>query len=356
MKTVSRIPVGILGATGAVGQKFVLLLSSHPWFEVRALAASERSSGNLYREVVNWKQTTPIPEAIGDLVVKECRPDLDCKIVFSGLDASVAGELETDFASVGYWVFSNAKNHRMGPDIPLVIAELNSEHLDIIPQQQKSRGWDGAIVTNANCSAAVLALSIGPLHKSFGLKAVDVVTLQAISGAGYPGVPSWDILGNVVPFISGEEEKIESETQKILGQLDGDRFRPADFAVSAHANRVAVMEGHVECVSVRFTNKASPEEAIQCWQEFRGPAQELNLPTAPKQPVVVFSEPDRPQPRLDVNKFGGMSALVGRVRPCPLFDIKYVVLGHNTIRGAAGASILNAEMVVEKGMFLAGQA
>ena len=350
----SRIPVGILGATGAVGQKFVSLLSSHPWFEVRELAASERSSGHLYREVVTWKQTSLIPETIGDLVVKECRPDLDCRIVFSGLDSSVAGEVEKDFAGAGYWVFSNAKNHRMDPDIPLVLAELNSEHLDIIPQQQKSRGWEGAIVSNANCSAIVLALSIGPLHKSFGLEAVDVVTLQAISGAGYPGVPSWDILGNVVPFISGEEEKIESETQKILGQLDGDRIRPADFAVSAHANRVAVEEGHVECVSVRFTSKASPEEVIQCWQEFRGPPQELNLPTAPKQPVVVFSEPDRPQPRLDVNKYGGMAALVGRVRPCPLFDIKYVVLGHNTIRGAAGASILSAEMVVEKGVFPAG--
>lgn len=350
----SKIPVGILGATGAVGQKFVSLLSSHPWFEIRELAASEQSSGKPYREVVSWKQTQPIPEVIGDLVIKECRPGLDCKIVFSGLDSSVAGEVEKNFASAGYWVFSNAKNHRMGSDIPLVIAELNSDHLDIIPQQQKNRGWEGAIVTNANCSAIVLALSIGPLHQSFGLEAVDVVTLQAISGAGYPGVPSWDILGNVVPFISGEEEKIESETQKILGQLEGKQFCPADFVVSAQANRVAVEEGHVECVSVRFSDKPSLEEVVKCWEEFRGPAQELNLPTAPEQPVVICSELDHPQPRPDVNKYGGMSVLIGRVRPSPLFDIKYVVLGHNTIRGAAGASILNAEMVVEKGMISTG--
>ncbi|MFQ5929431.1 MAG: aspartate-semialdehyde dehydrogenase [Acidobacteriota bacterium] len=345
-----KIPVGILGATGAVGQKFILVLADHPWFEIRELAASERSSGNRYEDVVAWKQSVPIPEKVRRMMVKDCEANLECRIVFSGLDSSVAGEVETAFAGAGYWVFSNAKNHRMDPDVPLVIAELNPEHLDIIPYQQKNRGWQGAIVTNANCSAIVLALSIGPLEKEFGLKAVHVVTFQAISGAGYPGLPSLDILGNVIPFISGEEEKIESETQKILGKLGKDSFRPADFTVSAHANRVPVEEGHLECVSIRLAEKASVQEVVRCWQQFAGKAQELNLPSAPKEPVVVFCEKDRPQPRLDVWKYKGMSVLVGRVRPCSLFDIRYVVLGHNTMRGAAGASLLNAELALKRGM------
>ena len=345
-----KIPVGILGATGAVGQKFILLLSDHPWFEIRELAASQRSSGKPYQNVVNWVQERPIPENIGEMTVKDCEPDLECKIVFSGLDSSVAGEVEEAFAQSGYWVFSNAKNHRMDSDVPLVITELNPEHLEMIPHQQKTRGWEGAILTNANCSAIVLALSIGPLHKSFGLEAVHVVTFQALSGAGYPGVASLDILGNVIPFISGEEDKIESETQKILGELNEHQFNPASFTVSAHANRVPVEEGHLECVSVKLKQKAGPEEVTRCWQEFRGPEHELNLPSAPEQPVVVVSEEDRPQPRRDVWRYDGMSALVGRVRPCPLLDIKYVVLGHNTIRGAAGASLLNAELVLKKGM------
>jgi aspartate-semialdehyde dehydrogenase len=347
---VEKIPVGILGATGAVGQKFILLLSDHPWFEIRELAASQRSSGKRYQDVVNWKQERPVPDTIREMMVKDCEPNLECKIVFSGLDSSVAGEVEEAFAQAGYWVFSNAKNHRMDSDVPLVIAELNPDHLNMLPHQQKNRGWEGAIITNANCSAVVLALSIGPLHKMFGLETVHVVTFQALSGAGYPGVSSLDILGNVIPFISGEEEKIESETQKILGTLDDHQFSPAPFTVSAHANRVPVEEGHLECVSVKLKQKAGPEEVTRCWQEFRGSEHELNLPSAPQQPVVVVSEEDRPQPRRDVWKYEGMSALVGRVRPCPLFDIKYVVLGHNTIRGAAGASLLNAELVLKKGM------
>ena len=345
-----KIPVGILGATGAVGQKFILLLSDHPWFEIRELAASQRSSGKRYQDVVNWKQERPVPDTIREMMVKDCEPNLECKIVFSGLDSSVAGEVEEAFAQAGYWVFSNAKNHRMDSDVPLVIAELNPDHLNMVPHQQKNRGWEGAIITNANCSAVVLALSIGPLHKMFGLETVHVVTFQALSGAGYPGVSSLDILGNVIPFISGEEDKIESETQKILGALDGHQFSPAPFTVSAHANRVPVEEGHLECVSVKLKQKAGPEEVTRCWQEFRGSEHELNLPSAPQQPVVVVSEEDRPQPRRDVWKYEGMSALVGRVRPCPLFDVKYVVLGHNTIRGAAGASLLNAELVLKKGM------
>jgi aspartate-semialdehyde dehydrogenase len=238
----------------------------------------------------------------------------------------------------------------MDADVPLLIAELNAEHLDIIPFQRENRGWSGAIVTNANCSAIVLGLSLGPLHKTFGLESVQVTTMQAISGAGYPGVPSWDILGNVLPFISGEEEKIESETQKILGALDQNSFRQASYTVSAQANRVPVEEGHLECVSVKLVKKASVDDLLECWKQFVGPAQELKLPTAPERPVIVLAEDNRPQPRLDVMKNEGMSAFIGRVRPCPVLDFKYVVLGHNTIRGAAGASILNAELAAKRGM------
>ena len=346
----TKIPVGILGATGAVGQKFVLQLADHPWFELRELAASQRSAGQRYQDAANWIQSRPMPESVQDMVVKECLPDLQCEIAFSGLDSSVAGEVEEDFAQAGHWVFSNAKNHRMDPDVPLVITELNPEHLGIIPRQQKNRGWKGAIITNANCSAVVLALSIGPLHQRFQLERVHVVTFQAISGAGYPGESAIDILGNVVPFISGEEEKIETETQKILGTVEEGRFQPADFTVSAHANRVPVEEGHLECVSLTLKKKASVEEAIRCWEEFRGPQQVQGLPSAPRQPVIVVREENRPQPRRDVERYGGMSAIVGRVRECPLFDLKYVVLGHNTIRGAAGASVLNAELAVKTGL------
>lgn len=344
----SKIRVGILGATGAVGQKFVLLLAEHPWFEIGALAASERSVGRPYEEAVSWRQAAPIPESVRRGVVQPCEPDLDCRIVFSGLDSSVAGEVERDFARAGSWVFSNAKNYRMEPDVPLVIAELNADHLDVIPHQRRNRRWPGAIVTNANCSAMELTLSLGPLHRAFGVTALQVVTFQAISGAGYPGVPSLDILGNVIPYIAGEEEKIESETQKILGRLNEGAFEPASFKVSAQANRVPVEEGHLECVSVAFKRRVTPQDAIGCWEEFRGPAQELGLPSAPERPVVVFRAPDRPQPRLDVWKFNGMSSIVGRVRPCSILDLKYVLLGHNTIRGAAGASILNAELALKR--------
>ena len=345
-----KIPVGVLGATGAVGQKFVFLLANHPWFEIRQLGASERSSGKSYQEAVSWKLPVPIPEDIAGMIVKDCSPNFDCEIVFSGLDSSVAGTIEELFAQAGYWVFSNAKNHRMDDDVPLVIAELNPDHMDIIAFQRKHRGWKGAIVTNANCSSIILALSLGPVHRIFGLQSVQVTTLQAISGAGYPGVPSWDILGNVLPFISGEEEKIETEIQKILGRLDDNFFQTADFTVSAQANRVPVEEGHLECVSIKLAKEVSVEDLIECWGEFVSPAQEMGLPSAPKRPVVVLSEENRPQPRLDVMKNGGMSVFIGRLRPCPVLDMKYVVLGHNTIRGAAGASILNAELAIKQGI------
>ncbi|HSR49566.1 MAG TPA: aspartate-semialdehyde dehydrogenase [Acidobacteriota bacterium] len=341
-----KVRVGILGATGAVGQKFALLLDGHPWFEVGALAASERRVGEPYGETVNWKQSGEIPESLRAMRVQSCSDELDCPVVFSGLDSSVAGEVEQDFARRGCWVFSNAKNHRMDEDVPLVITELNPDHLELIPIQRRRRNWRGAIVTNANCSTIALAMALGPLHQKYELDKVHVVTMQALSGAGYPGVPSLDILGNVVPYIGSEEDKIESEAQKILGRFLDGRVEHADFTVSAQANRVAVEEGHLECVSLSFRGqRPSMEEVRACWTEFRGQPQRLGLPSAPPQPVVVRSEPDRPQPRLDVWTQNGMAAVIGRLRPCPLLDYKFLVLGHNTVRGAAGASILNAEYV-----------
>ncbi len=345
----SKIPVGVLGATGAVGQKFILLLSRHPWFEIRALAASDRSAGQRYQDAVSWKQAADLPESVRGMEVKTCAADLDCPIVFSGLDSSVAGEVEEYYANLGAWVFSNAKNHRMDPDVPLMIAELNADHLDMVHTQRRRRGWPGAIVTNGNCSAIVLTLSLGPLHREFGLDRVNVVTMQAISGAGYPGVPSLDILGNVVPYIGGEEDKIENEPRKFLGSLRDGAFEMADFQVSAQANRVAVEEGHLECVSLSLKTKATLGEVERCWRGFN-PLAGMDLPSAPERPVALVDRPDRPQPRLDVSKHSGMASLVGRLRPCPLLDYKYVVLGHNTVRGAAGASILNAELAVKRGL------
>lgn len=345
-----KIPVGILGATGTVGQKFVLLLAEHPWFEIKELAASERSSGKTYAEATSWKQHFDIPASIRSLEVKACQPGLDCQIVFSGLDSGVAGEVETAFARHGYWVFSNAKNHRMEEDVPLVIAELNPDHLDLISRQRRERGWDGAIITNANCSTIVLALSLAPLYRHFGLKAVQVVTMQAVSGAGYPGVASLDILGNVIPYIPGEEEKLQTETHKILGSLGDKGVLPAPFSLSAQCNRVPVEDGHLECVSVGLESSATAEDLRHCWEGFRGECHSLGLPSSPAQPVMVTSDPFRPQPRFDVDKNGGMSALVGRIRPCDVLDFRYVVLGHNTIRGAAGASVQNAELVLKKGL------
>jgi aspartate-semialdehyde dehydrogenase len=341
-----KIKAGVLGATGAVGQKFVQLLENHPWFELAEVAASERSAGKTYGEATRWFQNTPLPERVRRLTVKPCRPELDCRIVFSGLDASVAGEVETELAAAGYAVFSNARNHRLDDDVPLVIPELNADHLQLIALQQKKRGGSGFIVTNSNCSTMFLAMALGPLHQAFGVEKVFVATMQAISGAGYPGVASLDILGNVIPFINGEEEKIEIETRKILGALAGNRVQLADFVISAQTNRVPVEDGHTECVSVKFRKPASVEAIKERLQTFRGLPQELKLPSAPPQPIIVMEEPDRPQPRRDVMAANGMATLVGRIRPCPLLDFRFVILGHNTIRGAAGASILNAELLV----------
>jgi aspartate-semialdehyde dehydrogenase len=343
---------GILGATGIVGQRLVKLLADHPWFELTEVAASERSSGKSYAEAVRWHLDAPIPATARDLVVKGLDPSLDCDFVFSALDSSVAGEAEEDFAGAGYPVVSNSRNHRMDPDVPLLIPEVNAAHLDAIPLQQKNRGYDsGFIVTNPNCSTAGLVLVLKPLADAFGLEKIFVVTLQAVSGAGYPGVASMDIHGNVVPFISGEEEKMEAEPQKLLGKWDGKRFVDAGLGLSAHCNRVPVLDGHLECVSLSLKKIVSLGEVREALRTFEVSPELASLPSALRHPVVVLDEPDRPQPRRDVNAGDGMAAVVGRIRECPLLDVKLTLLSHNLVRGAAGAALLNAELLAARGFF-----
>ncbi len=339
------IDVAVLGATGTVGQKFVLLLDSHPLFRIRELVASERSAGKRYDEACSWKQDRPIPSGIAEMTVTPLDAELVSPLLFSGLDSSVAGEAESRYAGAGHFVVSNSKNHRMDVDVPLVIPEINSDHLALVKTQQHA----GAIVTNPNCSTMFLTMAIAPLHKDFGVEAVQVTTMQAVSGAGYPGVSSMDILGNVLPRIGGEEEKMETETQRILGSLSPERVTPASFTVSAQCNRVPVFDGHTESVAVRLRGDPSPEEVAASMRAFRGMPQKRGLHTAPENPVVVMSEPDRPQPARDIRREGGMSTLVGRIRRCPVMGIKFVAMGHNTVRGAAGAAVLNAEAAVELG-------
>jgi len=347
-----KFRAGVLGATGLVGQRIVNLLANHPWFELTEAAASERSSGKRYAEAVRWHLDTPIPEAARDLVVRGLEPNLDCDFVFSALDSSVAGPAEEEFARAGYPVVSNSRNHRMDPDVPLLIPEVNAAHLDAIPVQQKNRGYDtGFIVTNPNCSTAGLVLVLKPLADAFGLEKVFVVTMQAVSGAGYPGVPSVDIHANVVPFISGEEEKMESEPQKLLGRWDGSRFIDAGLGLSAHCNRVPVLDGHLECISVSLKKIASLAEVREVLSAFTVDAELASLPTVVQNPVIVLSEDNRPQPRRDVDAGNGMAAVVGRVRECPLLDVKLTLLSHNLVRGAAGAALLNAELLAARGYF-----
>jgi aspartate-semialdehyde dehydrogenase len=341
---------GVLGATGLVGQRLVKLLADHPWFQLTEVAASERSSGKCYADAVLWHLDAPIPAAAQGLVVKGLDPNLACDFVFSALDSSVAGPAEEGFARAGYPVVSNSKNHRMDPDVPLLIPEVNASHLDAIPLQQKNRGYDGGfIVTNPNCSTVGLVLVLKPLADAFGLEKIFVVTLQAVSGAGYPGVASMDISGNVIPFISGEEEKMESEPQKLLGKWDGARFVDAGLGLSAHCNRVPVLDGHLECVSVGLKKIASLKEVREVLKNFEVDAELASLPSAVRHPIVVLDEPDRPQPRRDVNAGNGMAAVVGRVRECPLLDVKLTLLSHNLVRGAAGAALLNAELLAARG-------
>jgi len=342
---------GVLGATGMVGQRLVKLLADHPWFELTGVAASERSSGKTYAEAVRWHLEGPIPDPARKLVVKDLEPSLECDFVFSALDSSVAGKAEQDFARVGYPVVSNSKNHRMDPDVPLLIPEVNASHVDAIRVQQRNRGYDtGFIVTNPNCSTAGLVLVLKPLADIFGLEKIFVVTLQAVSGAGYPGVPSLDILGNVIPFISGEEEKMEAEPQKLLGKWDGSRFIEAGLGISAHCNRVPVVDGHLECVSLRLKKTATLDEVRQALRSFEVSPELASLPTGLKHPIVVEDGDDRPQPRKDSNAGQGMAAVVGRVRECPLLDVKLTLLSHNLVRGAAGAALLNAELLAARGL------
>jgi aspartate-semialdehyde dehydrogenase len=343
-----EIEVGVLGATGVVGQQFVTRLARHPWFRPTWLAASERSEGKTYASVAPWRLAAPIPDQVAAQTVNACTPGRGPRLVFSGLDASVAGDIEQAFAAAGHFVVSNARNYRMDPLVPLLIPEVNADHLGLIAEQQQSKGWKGAIVTNPNCSTIVLALSLAPL-RVFDLKAAIVSTMQAVSGAGYPGVPSLDILGNVVPFISGEEEKIETETLKILGKNGG--RTPHAAIVSAHTNRVAVLDGHIMTVSVDLGAKPTVEDVIESMRTFRGRPQELQLPSAPHPAIIVSAENNRPQPRLDADRGDGMAITVGRVRPCRATHIRFVALGHNTIRGAAGAAILNAELMAADGIF-----
>ncbi|MCI2430765.1 aspartate-semialdehyde dehydrogenase [Candidatus Acetothermia bacterium] len=346
-----KLRVGILGATGTVGQRFVQLLAEHPWFEVTALAASERSTGRTYREAVRWKLESPIPEDIGKMSVLEPKPNLDCQIIFSALDSSVAGPIEEEFARAGYAVFSNAKNHRMDEDVPILIPEVNPEHLKLIELQRAQRRWKGFIVTNGNCSTITLCMALAPLERDFGIERVLATTMQAVSGAGYPGVPSLDILGNLIPNIDGEEEKIERETKKIFGALCDKKIEPHPMTVSATTTRVAVLDGHSESVSVKLRRAASLSEIKESFRGYSSLPQELKLPTAPVHPIVLREEADRPQPRLDAHAEKGMATVVGRVRNCSVLDYKFVVLGHNTLRGAAGAAVLDAELLVAQGFW-----
>lgn len=343
MSANGKVEVGILGATGVVGQHFVALLANHPWFRLTWVAASERSAGKRYRELP-WRLAAALPEEAARLEVQPTETHGAPKIVFSALDACVAGEVEAAFASAGHIVVSNARNYRMDALVPLLIPEINAQHLDVLAAQRKEKGWSGAVVTNPNCSTVFLAMALGALRE---LEPVNVLvtTLQALSGAGHPGVSSLDATGNVIPFIAGEEEKIESETRKILGNFRGGRFEPAELAISAQTTRVPVVNGHTETVSVGFRKPVAREDVLEAFQKFSGKPQELNLPSAPRQPVVYLDLPDRPQPRLDVERFGGMAVQVGRLRECPVLGHKFVLLGHNTIRGAAGAALLNAELM-----------
>ena len=353
----TKYKVGILGATGAVGQRFVELLANHPWFGISEVVGSEKSAGKRYEEAVNWRLDSLLPPAVKDLKVKHLEPDLACDFVFSGLDSSAAESVEQEFARAGYPVISNTRVHRLDEDVPLLIADVNPEHVGIIPFQQKKRGFTtGFLVTNPNCSATGLALALKPLHEEFGIEKVFVVTMQAISGTGYPGIPSVDIQDNVVPFIAGEEEKLESEPLKILGHMRDDGFLPAMISISAQCNRVPVLDGHLESVSVKLRRKASPAEAAEALLGYLSEPQRLRLPSAPEHPVVVREENDRPQTRLDRNTGGGMAVVVGRIRRCPVLDLRFTLLSHNTIRGAAGTAILNAEMLAVKGYLPAGSA
>jgi len=346
---VRKRKVAILGATGTVGQRFIGLLQGHPWFEISALTTSDAKAGKRYGDVTAWHWAGDMPASVAGMKLQPTSADLDAEICFSALPGDAAEQWEAALAKTGHHVFSNVKTHRMDDDVPLLIAEVNPEHMHALDVQRRKRGWTGSIVTNGNCSAIGFALAAAPLQKVFGIERAVVTTMQAISGAGYPGVASLDALDNVVPFIAEEEEKMEQETKKFLGTWDGKRFVDAGFAFSAHCNRVSVRDGHTETVSIRLRDSPPPDAVKDAMREFRGRPQELKLPTAPERPIHVRDARDRPQPVLDRDTERGMAAVVGRVREDPVMGIKYVVLTHNTIRGAAGASVLNAELLAAEG-------
>ena len=355
-----RIPVAILGATGAVGQRFIQLLENHPWFRIHEVVASGRSAGKQYADATDWRLDSVLPDSAAGLMVKELGAELESKLLFSGLDSSVAGDAEELYASRGCVVVSNAKNHRMAPDVPLLIPEVNADHLDAIEQQRKRRGGKGYIVTNPNCSTVGLALALAPIERQHGIDAVHVTTMQAISGAGFAGVASYAILDNVVPYIGDEEPKVESEPRKILGRWENGAFVNAEMRISAHTNRVPTIDGHLMTISLSLRNSKELremfsmdrliEDVATAMDNFEGEPQRLRLPTAPQKPIHFLREVDRPQPRLDRDRENGMAVSVGRLRECPLLDLRMVALVHNTIRGAAGAAILNAEILEAKGM------
>ena len=344
-KTEEKIPVAILGATGSVGQKFIELLYDHPWFQITELCASDKSAGKKYKDVVDWFLQSKLPEFVGEIFVNTCEPTLKSKVVFSGLDSSVAGEVETSFAKAGYKVISNSKNHRMDEDVPLLIPEVNADHLKLIKTQKYG---DGCIVTNPNCSVIGLVIALKPLFDNFGLEAVNVVTMQAISGAGHPRVVNLDIEDNVIPFIKGEEPKVEIEPKKILGSLNQNKIIFSKFKLNAQCNRVNVTDGHTECVQVILKKKASMDEIIKSWENFKSVPQQLNLPLAPMKPIHYKKDDSFPQPKHQRDSDKGMAVSIGRLRKDSIFDYSFVILSHNTVRGAAGGAILCAELMKEK--------
>jgi aspartate-semialdehyde dehydrogenase len=349
--TTPRWNVAVLGATGAVGQTFIRLLADHPWFVVTEVAASSRSAGKCYADATAWLEGT-MPASVADLTVLPCDPaQVTAPIVFSALDSAVAGEVEPAFARAGRIVLSNAKNFRMDADVPLCIPEVNAAHLDVLAQQRAVRGWSGGIVTNANCAATVAAMALAPLHEAFGLRTLFAATMQAVSGAGYPGVPSLDILGNVIPYIADEEPKIEAELPKLLGAYRDGAIIAAPFAVTAHANRVPVEHGHTVVMSCGFETAPTLDAARAALRDWRGDARVHGLPSAPRLPVVLDDAPAAPQPRRQVMAGHGMTITVGRVRTDPIWHLRLVAMGHNVIRGAAGGSILNAELLASMGAF-----
>jgi aspartate-semialdehyde dehydrogenase len=349
MESRPKIEVGVLGATGTVGQRFVQLLAAHPWFELAWVAASDKSAGKRYGDACSWQLEGAPPQRVADRTVEECVPGRGPRLVFSSMGSDLAGDIEGRFAAAGHLVVSNSSHFRMAADVPLLVPEINPDHLGLLPLQRRQRGWQGAVVTNPNCAAVVLVMALAPLRR-FGLRRAIVTTFQAVSGAGYPGVPSLDALGNVVPYIGGEEQKVESETQKILGRFTGDGVEPLPLAVSATCTRVPVIDGHLVAASLEFAARPPREELLAALESFSGLPQERALPSAPRRPIHLMAAPDRPQTRKDAGLEGGMATAVGRVRECPVFHYKLVALAHNTLRGAAGAALLNAELMASEGL------